>query len=389
MTAQVAKVDVSDSHVSVTWGDGPQSKFDNIFLRDHCQCDKHFHSVTKQRTQNTFEIPRDVRGQEASVAGDGITVKWAHDGHESTYSGEWLRLHSYDPVFSKERQDNTPKVPQTFWVKTDVEGKLPTVEYKAVMEGDIPGVQEWTRKLYEYGFCMISGVPTSPEATEKLVERLAYIRHTHYGGFWDFTADMAKADLAYSNYHLACHTDGTYWTEAPGLQLFHLLHHDGTGGETMLADAFKLAELLKKKFPQHYETLSTIRVPAHSAGEETTCISQAIEEPIFVHDPVTKELVKVRWNNDDRSVMDKWDNPEDVVKFYDAIREWVRLIEENEVVIKLQPGTCLIFDNWRVMHGRKAFTGSRRMCGAYVARDDYISRVRLLNLGREAVLKKL
>jgi len=27
--------------------------------------------------------------------------------------------------------------------------------------------------------------------------------------------------------------------------------------------------------------------------------------------------------------------------------------------------TCLVFDNWRVLHGRSAFTGHRRMCGAY------------------------
>lgn len=37
-----------------------------------------------------------------------------------------------------------------------------------------------------------------------------------------------------------------------------------------------------------------------------------------------------------------------------------------------------VIDNWRVMHGRAAFTGQRRMCGAYVGTDDWRSRRRAL-----------
>ena len=32
----------------------------------------------------------------------------------------------------------------------------------------------------------------------------------------------------------------------------------------------------------------------------------------------------------------------------------------------------------RVLHGRSTFTGERRLCGAYVNRDDWMSRLRLL-----------
>jgi trimethyllysine dioxygenase len=33
-----------------------------------------------------------------------------------------------------------------------------------------------------------------------------------------------------------------------------------------------------------------------------------------------------------------------------------------------------VIDNWRVMHGRSAFTGERRMCGAYIGADDWRSK---------------
>ncbi len=277
------------------------------------------------------------------------------------------------------------------WDVPQITSDLPFVDFKDVMKSD-DGVKEWTRKIYVYGFCLIKDVPETTDDTEKLVERLAYVRPTHYGGFWDFTADLAKNDTAYTNLELGTHTDGTYWSDTPGLQLFHLLHHyGGSGGETTLVDSFNCAKILKKEDPSHYELLKNTRIPAHSAGEENVCILPTTPQPIFNHDPITDELVQVRWNNNDRSVMDNWSNPEDVVKFYGAIRHWYDILtrKENEYIFQLKAGTCLIFDNWRVFHGRKEFTGSRRMCGAYVNRDDYISRFRLLNFGREQVLKTL
>ena len=41
----------------------------------------------------------------------------------------------------------------------------------------------------------------------------------------------------------------------------------------------------------------------------------------------------------------------------------------------------IVIDNWRVMHGRSAFDGERRMCGAYIGADDWKSR-------RAALLRK-
>lgn len=40
------------------------------------------------------------------------------------------------------------------------------------------------------------------------------------------------------------------------------------------------------------------------------------------------------------------------------------------------------------MHGRSAFTGKRRICGAYINRDDWLSRFKMEVLGQE-VLKNL
>ena len=61
-------------------------------------------------------------------------------------------------------------------------------------------------------------MPVSASETEKLARRLAFIRETHYGGFWDFTANMAHGDTAYTNLAIGGHTDTSYFTDPIGYE---------------------------------------------------------------------------------------------------------------------------------------------------------------------------
>lgn len=92
------------------------------------------------------------------------------------------------------------------------------------------GVYEWVKRVVrpptpplpvslihrtqdKFGFSLVSGIPPTSEATDALLRRIAFIRETHYGGFWDFTADLQHGDLAYSDLPLRAHTDTTYFTD--------------------------------------------------------------------------------------------------------------------------------------------------------------------------------
>ena len=101
------------------------------------------------------------------------------------------------------------------------------------------------------------------------------------------------------------------------MQLFHLLSHtEGTGGETLLVDGFYVASILKELYPEAYETLTSVRVPTHAAGEASHFYRPFPPSayPILNLDPANGELVQVRYNNDDRSalrtvapdVVEKW-----------------------------------------------------------------------------------
>lgn len=53
---------------------------------------------------------------------------------------------------------------------------------------------------------------------------------------------------------------------------------------------------------------------------------------------------------------------------------------QNEWWFKLEPGTVVFFDNWRVLHGRSSYTGKRQMAGGYVSRTEFLSVARTMNL---------
>ncbi|CCE81775.1 Piso0_002447 [Millerozyma farinosa CBS 7064] len=394
------KVSTDGSQVLLTWDSGITSKYHNIWLRDNCRCEECYYDVTKQRLFNSCLIPDDIKPVRLDITPDRASIKivWSQKGHESKYGAEWLFLHSYDPkIVPRQYKVSGEKdlLDREFWTVDTIKDNLPHTDFGCIIrsseESDSEdAIRDWCFKIWKYGFCFIDNVPVDPEETEKLCEKICYIRPTHYGGFWDFTSDLSKNDTAYTNIDIASHTDGTYWSDTPGLQLFHLLYHDGTGGTTSLVDAFQCAMKMKREHPEHFDILTKIPVDAHSAGEDNVCIQPDIPQPIFKLDN-EGELIQVRWNQSDRSTMSNWSSPDDVPKFYNAIKCWYKIISDpaNEFFYQLRPGQCLIFDNWRCFHSRTEFTGKRRMCGAYINRDDFVSRVRLLNLGRDAILATL
>jgi trimethyllysine dioxygenase len=362
-----------------------------VWLRDYCRCSDCVHDITKQRLIETFdEIPEDI-----SIAPNGLKengevfqVIW-NDGHKSTYSKQWLAKSGLKKdIPTAERQALTDMI---FWSGPSIKSNPPSLPYNDIMSSD-EGLKAWLLNIRKYGFSYVDNCPISPEATEKLLLRIAFIRPTHYGGFYDFTADLSSGDTAYTQLGIGAHTDNTYFTDPAGLQLFHLLSHtNGSGGASQLVDGFGAAKELRRRYPTAYNTLARVRVHSHASGGDVS-MQPWSAQPVLVLDPQQDDaggglLSQVRWNTTDRGAIDA--PMEEIGAWYDAARKWASVLREREYWEQLRPGRPVIFDNWRVLHGRSAFTGNRRMCGGYISRDDYISRFRLLNWGREKCLEQV
>jgi len=101
--------------------------------------------------------------------------------------------------------------------------------------------------------------------------------------------------------------------------------------------------------------------------------------PLFRLDD-SGELVQVSYNNLDRAPFAL--DPQRQVAFYRALAIFDRLCNDPTLQHRrrLLPGSVLLFDNWRVLHARDAYSGSRRLAGVYLNKEDVESRLRFLRV---------
>lgn len=72
---------------------------------------------------------------------------------------------------------------------------------------------------------------------------------------------------------------------------------------------------------------------------------------------------------------------DEMVSFYQALKEFTRILEDekNHTWIGLEQNEIVIFDNFRLLHGRSEFEGNRTLITTYMPRDEWLSKARLLN----------
>ena len=73
---------------------------------------------------------------------------------------------------------------------------------------------------------------------------------------------------------------------------------------------------------------------------------------------------------------------DDTIKYYRAIRKFAGFIQDskNELWMHLKSDEIVFIDNFRLLHGRSGFEGDRKLFTAYVPRDEWISKARIMNV---------
>ena len=372
MTARLRSASLRGQDVELSFADGRASLTLSLFwLRDHDPGADALHPETQQRLIDTFQIPADIGAQAIAVTEEGRTlqVQWLPDGRLSRFEAQFLAALRADP-------EALPVV-RSPWDAQSIAARLPQVGHAELMSQDAT-LKAMLEKLECDGFCMVEGVPATPQATCAVAERVAYIRSTIFGGYYDFTANLEHKDTAYTSMAIGPHTDGTYSLDAPGYQMFHCLAAECSGGDNVLIDGFKVAQIMQREHAADYEVLSTVEIPGryldHARG-----IQLMARRALFRHSRAG-DLVQVSYNNHDRAPFVL--PVEQHRRFYRALATFAGLCADSRLHYRrrLLPGSVLLFDNWRLLHARDAYVGYRRLAGAYLNKEDVESRLRVLRI---------
>jgi gamma-butyrobetaine dioxygenase len=348
---------------------GQPHRFHALWLRDNARDAATRSPGNGQRLITILDIPADTRISEAKASNGAVSLRFEPEDKVMEYDAEWLARHAYDSQKPREPGWTGPEIAR--W-----DGRLcnqvPSESWADVTR-DRKALGLWLAAVRRYGFAVMTGTPAAPGTLCKVAELFGYVRETNYGRWFEVRSEVNPTNLAYTNLGLQAHTDNPYRDPAPTLQILACLENSVDGGDSIVVDGFKVTERLRAESPRGFELLT--KHCARFAYEGSQGVKLRAKRPI-IELGADGELIAIRFNN--RSAAAFTDIPfDEMTDYYAAYRRFAELIEDPAMAVsfKLRPGELFIVDNTRVLHARKAFSGSgkRWLQGCYADKDGLLS----------------
>ncbi|MDA9687624.1 TauD/TfdA family dioxygenase [Candidatus Pelagibacter sp.] len=233
------------------------------------------------------------------------------------------------------------------------------------------------KSFYEYGFVIVKNVPTQNNYIVKFANSIGSIRPTNFGEYFNVKSVPNPNDLAYTSLALSPHTDNPYRKPIPCIQLLHCIENDVSGGYSTLVDGFKVATYLKKKKPEYFKILSTIKVKFKFTDKNIILENKG--ELIELDEQDNLKQIRFNTRLDYVPVLKK----KQLDLYYKARKKISDLYnsEKFKIVFKLMPGDIMMIDNHRLLHGRTIYDsneGKRFLQGCYIDHDSSEGKLRHL-----------
>lgn len=352
----------------VTWADGASAAYPALWLRDNCP--SAFHPQTRERVLDLLALDPSPVLQSADHTGETITLRFA-DGHVSPMPTALLSAHrpgqpAVDPA----------QIAPQLWRADLATSGIPRHPAAALMADDA-ALNHWMQATARYGLSIVDGLADHAAAGVAVARRIGFLRETNFGTTFEVVNHPDPNNLAYTAVALPLHTDLPNQEVPPGYQFLHCLANQATGGGSLFADGFALADDLRAQDPEAFLLLSETPIPFRfqDAGAD-----------IRVHAPVIQldrhgRVCELRYN---AHIAATFDMPAEAMPaYYRAYRALMAKTRDPayRLTFKLTPGEMVVFDNRRILHGRESFdpaSGLRHLHGCYVDRGEFASRLRVL-----------
>ena len=353
---------------------GKAARFHAVWLRDNaCDCETRS-PQNGQRLIALRDIPRETTIAYAGVRGDRLHVTFSPEGKTLDYDIGWLLRQTYDRP-GPAAAGWTAEAIET-WDRSSMSA-LPGADFNAV-RATASELRDWLEDLVRYGVGGLRNGPATDRALLEVVDLFGHVRETNYGRHFEVRTEVNPANLASTNLELQAHTDNPYRDPLPSILVLYCLESSAAGGENFVVDGFRAAERLREEHREWFDVLSRYCARFEYSGQSGVVLRS--RRPMIELSP-DGELIAVRFNN--RSAAAISDVPyDDMETFYTAYRRFGEIVDDPQmgVEFRLSPGECFVVDNTRVLHGRRAFsgTGRRWLQGCYADKDGLLSKLAVL-----------
>ena len=343
-----------------------------LWVRERVSGPNVFDPISHQRMYEHADLPQDLRITNILNQTDDILEVEFSDGQA-------LRLLLSETFQELTWRENPEALPKPKSWKANL-GKLPEFEWPQLDDKHI--MKNALESYFIHGFCILQNTPTDRDSLKKLSRRFGYLRETNFGELFNVETKPNPSDLAYTDVALASHTDNPYRNPVPGIQYLHCLKNEVAGGLSTLVDGMAIAEALREENAQQADILEQVSVRFRYEGpsailEHHGPIIERDHEGFIRHIRLSSRLDYV-------PALDV----ETLTNFYAGRRRLHEMSnsEDFQISFPFRPGTLLMMDNYRLLHGRTAFNGAqghRHLQGCYIDHDGPASLFRMLAKGHK------
>ncbi|XP_071840924.1 gamma-butyrobetaine dioxygenase-like isoform X2 [Apostichopus japonicus] len=321
---KIESVALQQEFLEVVFADQVRCRYPLEWLRDICRCQNCFNHITHNKRTPLVPYPPKARDIEISQNGDAILLRW-QDGHESSYASKILLFQYLHSVNTR---------------GNDIVIDAELVHWDANISED-----RFRRQTFQV------------EVKEN------------------------ASHVAYSSGPLPLHTDTAFYMVPVGVQILHCIKQSSSGGENIVADAFRSAEIIRSEDPDCFKLLTETEFEYFDLGEDYIGKHHAQSRHPVIRQDTRGRVKQIVYADHSRAC--RLDSELEVSsKVFGALRKFNNTLNSEDSIVKyrLNDGEILVVDNYRVPHGRMDVDSrsARHLEGAYLDWDEISSRLRVL-----------
>jgi TfdA family taurine catabolism dioxygenase TauD len=362
----IAELKCLPGELEITWQNSSYSVYSSLWLRDNDPV--HRDPLTGQRRVSLLDLPQapQLLAAEAQPAGH-LTLRW-DDGKTSILLLSWLRAFDRSLRIS-------PRPIRLPWMGQPT-AAFAWCDYTEWISNPASR-EDWLYYVGRDGLAFLRGVPTEEGAGKAALLRISasisLVSENNGNRLFDIRGGPETSNNGYIIHPPPIRTGQPYRDPVPGFQMLHCLSAAGPGAETAFVDGMAVAERLRARDVEAFNTLSQIPILYRFADGTV----ELATERTMIEVDTQGQFRAICY--DDCSIAPLPLKGPRLKKYYAAYRQLAELLHEpaRTVTWRLQPGELVLFDNSRILHGHSI--GSCHLQGCPIDSDGLYSALAVLS----------